>query len=227
MTDNPYLDIEEYKQNMGEMTDIQRAKLEDGDWSSFNTGDRFPKSELNIHDSMPDEVTFEKVVRYWDFASTEPTPQNPEPDYLAGIKAAVDEQGELWFLDGVHVRKSSAGVERTIKSTAELDGESVDIKIEQEGGSQAKFALDRFQTQILPLYTVKTDNVSKSKEDRADPLAAKWQNGKCHAVRGQWLSDFVEEMHNQPDHPFDDQMDAASGAQRYLYEDRNKSGWGC
>jgi len=215
MSDNPYLDEEEYRKKLQNLTPIERKKLEEGDWSEMSGGKLFDRKNANIKASAPE---MDKVVRFWDHAATEPNPQNRDPDYCASVLMGVDEQGEYWVMDCRWCRKTPAGVQRFIRQTADEDGKEVPIKIEQEGGSLAKNALGHYAKQILPEFELYYDTVSRGKEERANPFAAKWENGFVHVLNQNWTQPFLDHMHDQPDADHDDIMDACSGAFNYLVE---------
>lgn len=222
-TDNPHIDQEDYKQRLSRLPKHLEAKILRGDWSSFEGGDKFPRNDAVLHDSVPSDVNIIKKVRYWDMAATEPKPGNPDPDYCCGVLAGLDAQNHLWILDVKRCRREPPGVQRFVEQVAREDGITVPQYIEKEGGSEAKMAIDHYATQVLPNHKVMIDNVNRGKNERSIPLQGRWQNGFVNVLRGDWTPAYLDEMDNfedseQDDH--DDQVDATSGADRYLYQDQ-------
>jgi phage terminase large subunit-like protein len=54
--------------------------------------------------------------------------------------------------------------------------------------------------------------VDKDKISRALPVASRAEAGKVKLVRGNWISDFIDEATSFPHGAHDDQIDAVSGA---------------
>src|SRR6476646_9168831 len=61
-------------------------------------------------------------------------------------------------------------------------------------------------------YSVYTERVTKTKVERADPLAAQCEAGNVKVVKGPWNSDYLNELCSFPGGDHDDQVDASSGA---------------
>jgi len=215
MTDNPHLDEDEYRQKLKNLTPVERKKLEEGDWSEMSGGNLFDRSDVQFEQSAPE---MEQVVRFWDHAATEPKPSNRDPDYCASVKMGIDEYDEVWILDARRCRRNPSGTEKFIRQAAEEDGRQVPIKIEQEGGSQAKSAIQYYVKKTLREFEVYADTATRGKEERAGPLSSKWANGIVHVLRRDWTQPYIDHMHDQPDAPHDDWMDASSGAFNYLVE---------
>ena len=61
-------------------------------------------------------------------------------------------------------------------------------------------------------YSVRTERVTKSKVERADPFAAQCQAGNVKLIRGAWNAAYLDELCSFPAGAHDDQVDASSGA---------------
>jgi predicted phage terminase large subunit-like protein len=108
-------------------------------------------------------------------------------------------------------------VEKLIAQTADEDGKSVAIRMEQEPGSAGKALLDQYARYVVPGYDFAGIRSTGDKETRARPFAAAVANGNVRLVRASWMSDFLDEFSSFPeacDH--DDQVDATVGAFTFL-----------
>lgn len=72
-----------------------------------------------------------RAVRFWDLAGT--VPSSAAPDYTAGIRLELDQRSDNFYLTSiVRARKAPGAIERLVADTAERDGRTVSIYIEQE-----------------------------------------------------------------------------------------------
>jgi predicted phage terminase large subunit-like protein len=173
----------------------------------------FNRESFVIIDSqdIPDLVNPE-LVRFWDFAATEPSSTNRDPDYTVGVLMMKD-QGQFYVVDVKRVRKESHEVEKLVAETAEEDGPHVAIRMEQEPGSSGKAIGDHYARTVVPGYDFEYDRATGDKVLRAKPLKSVVNNGNLKLIRGPWITDFLDEFSAFPeaaDH--DDQVDATSGA---------------
>lgn len=214
LDDNPHISTEEYERSLQALPPGIREKLRWGDnWESLGGGMYFDKDSPEKVSSPPARI--ERKVRFWDFAATEPNPSNPDPDYLVGVLMGEDVDGNFWVLHVERDRLPPDKVDDRIESTAESDGQEVEIVLEVEGGSQAKITVDAIARQLAG-YTVETRNVSSGKEVRATPLASQWRKGHVGIKRAEWNHEYLDEMNDFPDVGHDDQVDATTGAFNYL-----------
>lgn len=170
------------------------------------SGDMFHRDWFVVRDSAPKGM---RLIRYWDRASTEISATNGNPDWTAGALIGVHD-GDLWILDIQHFRADSKTNESRIRATAEIDGKSVTIYLEQEPGSSGKDVFTHYQTRVLAGFTVIADRPSGSKVDRARPWAALAGNRRVFILRGPWNHAFIAEAATFPNGK-KDQIDAVSG----------------
>lgn len=95
MDDNPYLDTEDYEKKLAMLSetgfmDASFQQLRHGDWDAAGQGGYFDttKVEKVPWSQIPHAADFARVIRYWDFGTTEPTETNPDPDWTVGMKIA-------------------------------------------------------------------------------------------------------------------------------------------
>lgn len=166
-------------------------------------GEMFKRHWFEVVPAAPAVAT---RVRYWDKASTA-----GGGDYTAGVKLARSADGLFWVEDVVRGQFSALERETVIRQTAELDGRSVAIWVEQEPGSGGKESAEA-TVRALAGWAVRAERVTGDKVTRAEPLAAQCEAGNVKIVRGAWNSAYLTELTAFPAGKHDDQVDASSGA---------------
>ncbi len=218
LTDNPYLDQDQYVRSLSELHPHEREQLLEGDWDAKPPGTRFRREWFEVVDAAPPDTRF---VRYWDLAATEPKP-GADPDYTAG--ALVGKSGSTYYIADVrHFRADPGAVQSRVEHQAQVDGREVPIWIEQEPGASGKYLVSAY-IKALGGYTVRGDRVTGDKVVRSDPMASQAHAGNVKLVRGAWLGAFLDELEAFPRGAHDDQVDAASGGFAKLHT--GSVGWG-
>jgi predicted phage terminase large subunit-like protein len=149
-------------------------------------------------------------VRYWDKAGTD-----GGGAYTAGVLMTRHTSGVCYVVDVVRGQWSAGEREKVIKQTAEADGKSVAVWVEQEPGSGGK---ESAQNTILNLmgWNVHAEPVTGDKVTRARPFSAQAEAGNVRIVRDspsrRWNAAFLDELGVFPVGKYKDQVDAASGA---------------
>jgi predicted phage terminase large subunit-like protein len=208
LLDNPYLDQKEYTRSLENLDPVTRAQLLEGDWNARFDGGLFRREWFTPIDALPDQAN---RVRYWDLAATKQTGSS-DPDWTVGVRVSRDRQG-LWTIEDVRrIRGTPAEVENLMRQTAELDGTSVRIFIEQEPGASGKIVTDRFIREVLVGYAVYAVRATGPKLERAKPYSAQVNAGNVRILRSTWNTAFYDEHEAFPLGAHDDQVDAASGA---------------
>jgi predicted phage terminase large subunit-like protein len=212
--DNPSLDLPEYLASLSNLDPVTRKRLLEGDWDVTGAGGFFKREWFEVIPAVARGL--QRVVRYWDLASSVPTSQYPDPDWTRGFKMGLDADGRFWGINLQSVRAETGARDALIKQTAILDGRRVPILFEQEPGSAGKAQIAYFQ-RMLPGWTVRGVPSDKKKETRAGPLASQAQAGNVKLVAGPWVEDFLAEADVFPTSGVhDDTIDAAAGAFAYL-----------
>lgn len=169
---------------------------------------------FTILDTEPLDI--QRSVRFWDFAST-PDGASADPDYTAGVKIGKLSSGR-WVITGIeHGRLSPAEGKARLKRTANIDGQSVQIRIEQEPGSAGVFVIADLVA-LLAGYDAKGERATGAQLTRVIPFAAQVEAGNIDIVRGPWLNTFLDECraYRGDGNTHDDQVVAAAGAFRAL-----------
>jgi len=210
-----------YVANLKSLSLVDRARLLDGSWDVVEGGNLFRAEWFGfcevsaIHAAGPTNR-----VRFWDLAGTEAVGGN-DPDYSVGVLMARDEDGILTIEDVQRVRERPLGVEKLIAWVAQRDGSLVPIRMEQEPGSSGVAVIDRYRRVVLAGFDFAGIRSTGDKTERAKPLSAQAENGHVKLVRGNWNTDFLNELAQFPTKgAHDDQVDAASGAFRELVKKR-------
>jgi predicted phage terminase large subunit-like protein len=219
LNDNPHLDSEEYADTLQELDPITREQLLNGNWEIKEAGDMLSRTWFTLVPSsdMPDYV---QRVRFWDMASTDPTKRKSkdkrDPDYTVGFKLAMY-QGLYWIEDIVRVQKKPAEVEELVKLTAQMDGYSCAVRMEQEPGSSGDITIDHYARNVLQGYDFQGVRSTGSKVERARGASSAAQTGKVFMTsRCRNMLAFFDEADVFPYGVKDDTIDGFSGAFNYF-----------
>lgn len=204
--DNPFLPDGFVDVLRSQYTSAKAAQELDAKYVDFSGG-LFKREWFNICTDYPRDC---RKVRFWDLAATIAKPGN-DPDYTAGALLG-EKHGKIYILDVKRVRQSPADNERLIRQTAQEDGLSTPISIEQEGGSSGKIVIDHYARKILQGFAFTGERATTSKEQRADPIAAAAENGNVHICKQNWTKQVLDELEEFPSGRHDDVVDAISGA---------------
>jgi predicted phage terminase large subunit-like protein len=188
-----------------------------GDWKIRPEGNLFKREWFagRIIDALPSDIV--RRVRYWDFAATEVSKSNTDPDYTACVEMGMTSRGEFIVMDAQEARETPADVEGRVVLTAEVDGPDVEVHIEQEPGASGKTVIDHYRRRVLPGYAVYGVPSSGDKITRAKPFSAACQNGLVMLLRGSWISRWLDRLCSfGTAGAHDDTVDASSGAHRAL-----------
>lgn len=232
LSDNPYIDADDYVQSLKELHPTQWRRLLHGDWDTADPGELFQPRLWLEEDDWLDEAPSLGVAarcRYWDLAAAEPTSSNPDPDYTVGAKMARLANGTYVLEHVVRARYSPHRTEELFKATALSDGPRCTQYVEQVPGAGAAL-IDHWRRNVVPAtVTFKPDPVKGNKGMRARPLAAAMENHRVKIVRGPWnesLFDELEAFSEDPQHSgaHDDQVDACAGAFAKVYRRLARAG---
>jgi predicted phage terminase large subunit-like protein len=163
----------------------------------------FHVDKLEVVDACPVEG---QKTRAWDKAATA-----GGGDWSVGARMHQTSDGIFYIEDIVRGQWDTGTRDRTIRQTAELDGQLVKQIGEQEPGSGGKESAENF-IKLLAGFTVANVIATNAKEIRADPFSSQLNAGNVKLVRGAWNKTFIEELRAFPNGRHDDQVDAASMA---------------
>lgn len=182
-------------------------------------GGMFPVDNLIKVDRPPFDIV--KSVRYWDKGGND-----EGGDFTVGVKMHLLSNDSIYISDVVRGRWDADVREKHMRQTAERDGEGVIVGIEVEGGSSGKDSA-RASVKNLMGYPVHLDRPTGSKEVRADPLAAQVQGNNVYVQKdAPWFKEYEDELRMFPKGAHDDQVDASSGAFKFLVGGYSGGSWG-
>lgn len=208
LEDNPYADHESYEKALAILDPVTRAQRRLGDWDVSAEGTKFKREWFTQFISYKPNVL--EKVRYWDLAAT-----LDGGDWLVGTLLSKDVKG-MYFVE--HVYRGQPGpaeVYSIIRSTAEVDGPTVPVRLEQEGGASGKMVIADI-IKLLAGFDVKGEPSMTDKISRWQPFAVQCQNENVVLCSGAWNDDWLDEICGVPNTKHDDQADSVSGAFKFL-----------
>jgi predicted phage terminase large subunit-like protein len=143
-------------------------------------------------------------LRFWDMASS------PAGDYTAGVRMARVDPGIYYVEDVVRGRWTPHERDQVILQTAQIDGRSVGVRVEQEPGS-AGVSVVAATVKLLAGYAIRGERPTGDKTARAGPFASQCEAGNVRLVVGGWIREFLDEIELFPFGRNDDQVDGCSG----------------
>lgn len=169
-------------------------------------GGMFAWQNLNIIKVAPSSDQITKIIRYWDKAGSEGS-----GCYTAGVLMAKLRSGRFVVLSVVRGQWGATNREKVIRQTADIDGRSVEIWIEQEPGSGGKESAES-TVKNLAGYIIRSERPTGDKAVRAEPYAIQVEAGNVDVVDSEWTREFIDEHKTFPFSKYKDQIDSASGA---------------
>jgi predicted phage terminase large subunit-like protein len=174
------------------------------------TGGIFQREWLQIVEAVPADAQILRRYRGWDAAGTA-----GGGDWTVGVKVALARDGIIYVEDVVRAQIGPGDDEKLMKQTADLDGRTVAIIEEQEGGSAGKKVIAA-HAKLLAGYDYRGEAATGDKVTRARPFAAQARVGNVRLVRGAWNKAYVDEFALFPNAKHDDQVDGTSTAYNAL-----------
>lgn len=154
------------------------------------------------------------MCRSYDLAISEKT----HADYTAGALCAKDDNN-FYILDMVREQLKWPQMKAKIMDTAEIDGTSVPIVIE-EAGQMGALVDDLMQEPRMSPYEIRTIKPKAKKFTRAQPWVARAERGRVKVKKGYWNKPFFDECSafgpDDKNYINDDQIDAVSQAYEFL-----------
>jgi predicted phage terminase large subunit-like protein len=183
------------------------------------SGDFFKVGRIELVEAIPAElgrvirgvpVALTGGARYWDLAGTERKTAKREPDSTSG-SLMNQHVGLYYWLDNINVQYGPDRVEQIIKQTANLDGDRVRIRIEQEPGQSGKAQIAHYVT-LLAGFDVEGIPSSGDKMVRAAAFAAQVNSGNVRMLKAPWNKKVLAVLANFPHGREDDDVDSGAGA---------------
>lgn len=210
----------DYISNLEALGRVERERLLLGSWHAALAGAGYfqrsncgePVSPLTV----PRRI---KSVRAWDLAVTEPSEVNPNPDYTAGVKMSLCEDGFYYVEHCTDFRHNPHLVQKKILDTCKIDGSKCVVSLPLDPGAQGKIAFLTWSRPIIMSgYKVKKAATRKGKLERFMGFANACENGLVKVVKGDWNDAFFSqlEMFDGSGKTSDDKVDGCSDAYNWL-----------
>ena len=205
-----------YLANLQAMALVQRERLLHGNWKiKAQAGRYFKRTQIPIDgylERIPDDVVY--WCRAWDLAATDED-ENGDADYTAGVLIGRRKNGRFIIADVINRQIKAGDVESLILMTSMFDrnkyGYNYKVRIPQDPGAAGKIVAKQYLNSLSG-FDVKAQPVSGSKELRATPFAAQWQNGFVDVLIAPWNEEYFSQMESFPESKHDDMVDASSDA---------------
>lgn len=222
-----------YLANLQSMSLVDRERLlgdaeRGGNWKiKPEAGNVFNRAWFVVVPEWDKNKNYSFVIR-WDFAATEKSVANEDPDYTAWcVMGREPVTGECLILEAGQKRMNPSAVYDFFRARCEYwrdylkqYGFTLRVRWEREPGSASKREARMF-VQLVPWADARDIPSTGSKLNRARPLAAQAEHGFVSVLKGGWNDEYLNHMHSQPaDH--DDMMDASTGAYFDLTQDVQK-----
>lgn len=202
-----------YLANLKAMTEVDMERLLYGNWKiKAQAGRYFKRTQITLINEMPADII--AWCRAWDLAATDED-ENGDADYTAGVLMGLRKGGTVVVLNIINQRIKAGDVEKLVLSTALTDrakyGFNYTIRVPQDPGQAGKVLAQQY-VKLLSGFIIKTLPVSGSKELRATPFAAQWQNGNIEVLLADWNEEYFAQLESFPESKHDDLVDASSDA---------------
>ena len=202
-----------YKANLESLPLVERERLLHGNWKiKAAAGMFFKRIQLGeILTTLPNDIV--SLVRGWDLAATD-TDENDEAAYTAGVLMARRSNGRFLIIDVINQQLKAGDVRKLLKQTAALDNISygyVRQRLPQDPGQAGKAQAESFAL-MLAGYDFSIQLESGSKQTRAEPMAALWQQGFFDIMAGEWNESYLNQLKSFPESKYKDMVDAGSSA---------------
>ncbi len=209
-----------YISNLLALAEVDKERLLNGNWKIKPAAGRyFRRSQVEIIEQMPNDII--AYCRAWDLAATDED-ENGDADCTSGVLMGKRAVGTFVVLHVINERLKAGDVEKLVLNTSKADyakyGYAYTIHLPQDPGQAGKAQAKQY-TSLLAGFNIKTAPVSGSKELRASPFAAQWQNGFVQLMSGEWNDMYLTQMESFPESKHDDMVDATSDAFDELTDD--------
>ena len=200
-----------YIANLLAMTEVDKERLLNGNWKiKAAAGKYFLRGQVRMIDRLPDDIIM--WCRAWDLAATDED-EDGDADFTAGALIGLRRTGTVVVAHVINQRIKAGDVEKLVLNTSISDrakfGFQYVIRVPQDPGAAGK-TLAAHYIKLLTGFNIKIVPVSGSKELRATPFAAQWQNGNVEVLIGDWNDAYFSQLESFPESKHDDMVDASA-----------------
>lgn len=205
-----------YLANLKALPEVDMERLLKGNWKiKASAGKFFKRTHIGparMLTEIPKDIVY--WCRAWDIAATDETEEG-DPDFTASVLMGKRSDGTFVIADVTNDLIKAGDVENMIATTSLSDrakyGAIYHIHLPQDPGAAGKIVVKNY-IKMLAGFNVSSDPVSGSKELRATPLSAQWQNGNVYVLIADWNEMYFNQMESFPASKHDDMVDASSDA---------------
>lgn len=200
-----------YMANLLALALVERERLLNGNWKiKAAAGKYFLRAQVRLIDKLPEDIVM--WCRAWDLAATDED-EDGDADYTSGVLMGLRKAGTVVIADVVNQRIKAGEVEKLVYNTSLIDrakyGFMYVVRVPQDPGQAGKVLAGQY-VRLLAGFNIKTLPVSGSKELRATPFAAQWQNGNVEVLLAGWNEMYFSQLESFPESKHDDMVDASS-----------------
>lgn len=198
--DNPYLlppRNNSYLPNLLAQPYVNQLKFLHGSWTAKEAAGGYFKREWCPIVDLPPANPIARV-RSWDFAASEESVANPNPDATAGVKMSRDKYGIYYVEDCIAIYERTDKVLKTVVEVAHADGVAdCQVTVPKDPGAAGATACSFFmrvlaENGVGAKACVITGH--SGKVTRFKPFAALAESGAVRVVKGDWNSAFFDEL---------------------------------
>ena len=202
-----------YLANLKAMTEVDMERLLYGNWKiKAQAGKYFKRTQVTMLTVLPNDIQY--WCRAWDLAATDED-EAGDADYTSGVLIGKRSNGRYVIADVINQRIKAGDVEKLILTVSTSDRKKYGFKyrarVPQDPGAAGKIVAKRY-INLLAGFDVVSEAVTGSKETRATPLAAQWQNGFIDVLVADWNEEYFNQLESFPESKHDDMVDASSDA---------------
>jgi predicted phage terminase large subunit-like protein len=214
LDDNPSLGAE-YRAALQALPYVERMRLLSGNWAARETSGTVFREEW-LAETVDLPPLDARRVRFWDLAGS----KKRRSDFTAGVLVSLTASGVVVVEDVRQAKGTPAETEALLRETAERDGRSVEIWIEEESGASGMMLVDHLARHALKGFTVAGSKISGDKLVRAKPVSAAAEQGRIMLRQGaSWRRPFLAQLQAFPDVVHDDMVDAFIGSWHQIQQD--------
>lgn len=205
-----------YLANLLALPEVEKERLLRGNWKiKPSAGSFFKRTQIGkILKVLPDDII--AICRGWDLAATDSDEDN-NAAYTAGVLIGKRACGRFLVIDVINQQIKAGEVRKLVLNTAQVDNARygklcmVRQRLPQDPGQAGKEQAQSY-INMLSGYNVVAKPESGSKESRAEPMAAQWQQGFFDIMEGEWNEAYFNQLESFPESKFKDMVDAGSSA---------------
>jgi predicted phage terminase large subunit-like protein len=181
----------EYKATLASLPPEQQRALLYGCWHYTSAANLyFNRNWIEMVDTAPKDI---EMCRAWDLASTKPHPENPKPDYTAGVKMAKGRDGFYYILDADQFQMSPGERNREMAKLAKFDSDDCYQVVPLDPGAAGKVAYQELAKIFIEEGIIcKADETRGDKIKRFEPFSAAAQSGLVRIVKSTFNPEMLE-----------------------------------